>query len=162
MRYHRGLQGHYRPTVGYGALNCWGNVKAHALNDIAPGGSNRQPDREAVLDSTAVEVPDIAAIAPYLQQLTFGAVAGFLVGYALKKVGKVVAIGIGILFVLIQVLAYYGFVSVNWVQVQERFDPLLEPASLNQAWKSLVSLLTYNVTFAAAFVPALVIGLKRG
>lgn len=120
------------------------------------------PDREAVLDSTAVEIPDLTTIAPYLQQLTFGAVAGFMVGYALKKVGKVVAIAIGLVFVLIQVLAYYGFVSVNWGEVQERFDPLLEASSLNRAWKGLVSLLTYNVTFAAAFVPALVIGLKRG
>jgi uncharacterized membrane protein (Fun14 family) len=115
-----------------------------------------------MLDSTAVDVPEIATVAPYLQQLTFGAVAGFVVGYALKKVGKLVAIAFGLLFVAIQVLAFYGFVTVNWGEVQDRFDPLLQPTSLEQAWKGLVALLTYNITFAAAFVPALVIGLKRG
>jgi uncharacterized membrane protein (Fun14 family) len=115
-----------------------------------------------VLDFNAVDVPDLSTVAPYLQQLTFGAVAGFVVGYSLKKVGKVVAIAIGIVFVIIQVLAYLGFITVNWVEVQGRFDPLLEPRSLNRAWKALVGLLTYNITFAAAFVPALIIGLKRG
>lgn len=115
-----------------------------------------------MLDFDVVDVPDLTTVAPYLQQLTFGAVAGFIVGYALKKVGKIIAIFLGVLFVTIQILAYYGFVTVNWLEVQGRFDPLLEPRSLNQAWKSLVGLLTYNVTFAAAFVPALIIGLKRG
>lgn len=115
-----------------------------------------------MLDFSAVEVPELSSVAPYLQQLTFGAVAGLVVGYTLKKVGKLVALVVGLLFVAIQVLAFYGFVTVNWGEVQGRFDPLLEPRSLDQAWKSLIALLTYNVTFAAAFVPALVVGLKRG
>ena len=116
----------------------------------------------AVLDSVAVDVPDLTTVAPYLQQLTFGAVAGFLVGYALKKVGKFVAIAIGLLFVVIQTLAYFGFLTVNWGEVQGRVDPLLEPESINDLWRGLVALLTYNITFAAAFVPALILGLKRG
>lgn len=115
-----------------------------------------------MLDSTPVEVPDLAAVAPYLQQITFGAVAGFVAGYALKKVGKVMAIVVGLLFVTIQILSYYGLITVNWGEVQGRVDPLLEPSSLDRAWRSLVGLLTYNITFAAAFVPALVLGLKRG
>lgn len=109
-----------------------------------------------------MEVPDLTAVAPYLQQLTFGIAAGFLVGYALKKVGKFVAIVIGLLFVAIQTLAYFGFLTVNWGEVQGRVDPLLEPGSLNSLWRGLVDLLTYNITFAVAFVPALVVGLKRG
>ncbi|HEX7021824.1 MAG TPA: FUN14 domain-containing protein, partial [Trueperaceae bacterium] len=87
---------------------------------------------------------------------------GFAAGYALKKVGKFVAIALGLLFVAIQLLAYYGFVSVNWFELQERVDPLLGGESLNRMWGFLVGLLTYNITFAAAFVPGLVIGLKRG
>ncbi|MEX2541935.1 MAG: FUN14 domain-containing protein [Trueperaceae bacterium] len=109
-----------------------------------------------------MEVPELTTVAPYLQQLTFGAVAGFVVGYALKKVGKLVALAFGILFVAIQALAFYGLITVNWGEVRGRFDPLLEPRSLDRAWRSLVAMLTYNITFAAAFVPALIIGLKRG
>ena len=115
-----------------------------------------------MLDSVAVDLPELSTVAPYLQQLTFGVVAGFLVGYAVKKVGKFVAIVVGLLFVVIQTLAYFGFLTVNWGEVQGRVDPLLEADSLNSFWRGFVSLLTYNITFAAAFVPALVVGLKRG
>lgn len=109
-----------------------------------------------------VETPDLQTIAPYLQQISFGALAGFASGYALKKVGKVVAIIIGLLFVALQLLAYYGIVEINWGVVQGHVDPLLEPESLSGMWQNLVQLLTYNITFAAAFVPGLLFGLRRG
>ncbi len=109
-----------------------------------------------------MEGVDLQTIAPYLQQLSFGALAGFAAGYALKKVGKFVAVGIGLLFIALQLLAYYGVIQVDWGVVQGHVDPLLEPESLNSAWRRLVDLLTFNITFAAAFVPGLIIGLRRG
>jgi uncharacterized membrane protein (Fun14 family) len=109
-----------------------------------------------------VESFDLQAFAPYIQQLSFGALAGFAAGYALKKVGKLAAVGFGLLFGAIQVLAYYGFLTVNWQVVQDSMDPLLEPESLSSFWQGLVGILTYNVTFAAVFVPALWIGIRRG
>lgn len=105
---------------------------------------------------------DLQSVFPYLQQLSFGALAGFAAGYALKKVGKLVAVGVGLLFVALQLLAYYGVIEVNWGVVQGHVDPLLEPENLNSAWRGLVDLLTFNITFAAAFIPGLVIGLRRG
>ena len=139
-----------------------GDAQTHDDNDIARAVTAERLPAATVLDSVAVEVPDLTTVAPYLQQLTFGAVAGFLVGYSLKKVGKFVAIIVGLLFVAVQTLAYFGFLTVNWGQVQGTVDPLLEPESINDMWRGLVSLLTYNITFAVAFIPALVIGLKRG
>lgn len=105
---------------------------------------------------------DIQPFLPYIQQLGFGGIAGFLVGYALKKVGKVVAIVLGILFVILQVLAYYGFVSINWIEVQKSVDPLLETNRLQAMWQGLVNILTYNFVAAAAFIPGLILGLRRG
>lgn len=109
-----------------------------------------------------VEIPEIADVLPWVQQLGFGAVAGFIAGYALKKVGKVVAIVLGLLFVCIQLLAWWGFVSVNWNEIQERVDPMLSGESLQSGWRGLLALLTYNIPFAAAFVPAFIWGVKRG
>ena len=40
-----------------------------------------------MLDSEAVELANLADYAPFLPQLSFGVVAGFLAGYAQKKVG---------------------------------------------------------------------------
>ena len=118
--------------------------------------------RGFVLDSAVVELPTLETFAPYLQQLSFGAIAGFAAGYALKKVGKLAALILGVLFIVIQVLAYYGFVRIDWLEVQNRVNPLLESASLNRLWQGLVNVLTYNVTFAAAFIPGLILGLRRG
>jgi uncharacterized membrane protein (Fun14 family) len=109
-----------------------------------------------------VDVPDLEQFMPYLGQLTFGALAGFAVGYALKKVGKVLAVALGLFFIVLQVMVHYGFVTVDWLRVQETVDPLLGEETLNQAWRSLVGLLTANVPFAAAFIPGLLLGLRRG
>lgn len=109
-----------------------------------------------------MDVPSLESFAPYLQQLSFGALAGFAAGYALKKVGKIFAIALGLLFIAVQVLAYYGFVQIDWGQVQDSVNPLLEGESLNRFWQGLVGILTYNITFAAAFIPGLIFGLKRG
>jgi uncharacterized membrane protein (Fun14 family) len=105
---------------------------------------------------------DWSSVFPYVEQLGFGAVAGFVVGYALKKVGKVVAVLVGLLFVIIQLLAYGGFLTVNWGEVQARVDPVFASDSLAGLWARLLDVLTYNLAFAGAFVPGLVLGLRRG
>ena len=109
-----------------------------------------------------MDAPDLTTLAPYLQQISFGLLAGFAAGYALKKVGKLLAVALGLLFIALQILAYYGFVTVNWTEVQEQVDPLLEASALNRLWQSLIDILTYNLTFAVSFIPGLVFGLKRG
>ncbi len=109
-----------------------------------------------------MQVPELTTVFPFVEQLGFGALAGFAAGYALKKVGKLLAVLVGLLFVVLQVLAYYGFVSVNWTVVQSQVDPLLSADSLGGAWRAALGVLTYNLAFAAAFVPAFVWGLKRG
>ena len=109
-----------------------------------------------------VELPDLETLAPIAGQLTFGALAGFAAGYALKKVGKVAAIVLGVFFIALQLLAYYGLVEINWLRIQESVDPLLRPESLQAWWAELVRVLTLNLPFAAAFVPGLLIGLRRG
>ncbi len=109
-----------------------------------------------------MEPPGLEQVAPYLEQLGFGLIAGFATGYALKKLGKLIAIAFGLLFVIIQLLAYFNFVSINWIKIENILNPLFEPESLSQAWQSLVKILTFNIAFAAAFVPGLVLGLRRG
>lgn len=109
-----------------------------------------------------VQLPRVEILAPVLGQLTFGALAGFAAGYALKKVGKLAAIALGIFFILLQLLAYFGFVEVNWLQIQRHVDPQLQPDALEGLWRNLLALLTLNLPFAAAFVPGFVVGLQRG
>lgn len=109
-----------------------------------------------------VDAPELSAVWPWVEQIGFGAVAGFIAGYALKKVGKFVALVLGLLFIAVQLLAWSGYVSVNWDVLQRQVDPYLTGESLRGTWQGLLRLLTFNVPFAAAFVPAFVIGLRRG
>ena len=102
------------------------------------------------------------ALAPYLGQISFGALAGFATGYALKKVGRVALVIFGLLFIAVQLLAYYGVVQVDWLRIQSYADPLLKRESLQGFFNSLVSILTNNVPFAGAFVPGFLLGLRFG
>lgn len=108
------------------------------------------------------ELGSAETLLPIAEQLGFGGLAGFAAGYAAKKLGKLVAIALGLLFIALQLLAFYGFVSIEWGQIQATVDPLLEAESLAQGWRSVLSVLTYNLPFAAAFAPAFVWGLRRG
>ncbi|HWG85823.1 MAG TPA: FUN14 domain-containing protein [Deinococcales bacterium] len=105
-------------------------------------------------------LPDF--ITPYLGQLSFGLIAGFAVGYALKKIGRLAALVLGLIFITTQLLAHFGLVQVDWLRIQQAADPLLNRDNLTQLWNGLISLLTNNVPFAAAFVPGLLLGLRFG
>lgn len=107
-------------------------------------------------------MPELSAVWPWVERLGFGVVAGFVAGYALKKVGKLLALVLGLLFLAVQLLAWAGFVSVNWDVVQQQVDPLLTGGALGGTWERVLAFVTYNIPFAAAFVPAFVLGLRRG
>ncbi len=115
-----------------------------------------------VLDSPAVNVPDLGTLMPVLEQLGFGVVAGFVAGYALKKLGKLVSLAVGLLFIALQLLAWSGYVTIEWGRMQQDVEPMLQASSLNEAWRSLLAIMTYNLPFAAAFVPGFLMGLRRG
>ncbi|MGQ9510538.1 MAG: FUN14 domain-containing protein [Thermaceae bacterium] len=102
------------------------------------------------------------ALSPYIGQLTFGGLAGFATGYALKKVGRFLAVGLGLLFIALQLLAQAGYVQVDWTRIQKDVDPLLKDEGLRSLWDRTLSLLTHNLPFGASFVAGFVLGLKAG
>ncbi|CAD7928859.1 unnamed protein product [Amoebophrya sp. A120] len=55
---------------------------------------------------------------PLTGGLTFGGASGLAAGYACKKIGKAVAVGVGSLYCLFQVAASYGYVTINWKKVE--------------------------------------------
>ncbi len=99
---------------------------------------------------------------PFIGQLTFGGLAGFATGYALKKIGKVLAVILGIGFLSLQLLAYAGYIQIDWTRIQQDVDPLLDQARLQGLWNQLLEVLTFNLPFAGGFTAGFVLGLKRG
>jgi len=58
-------------------------------------------------------------MAPFLGQLTYGSALGGCTGYALKKMTKAAAFAIGSVFLLLQVLAFKGYIFVDWKKVEK-------------------------------------------
>lgn len=50
--------------------------------------------------------------------LGFGGITGFAAGVACKKIGKIVAVGVGSLYCLFQTAAYYDYIKINWKKVE--------------------------------------------
>lgn len=101
-------------------------------------------------------------IQPYIGQLTFGGIAGFATGYAIKTVGRIVAIALGLIFIVVQLLAQAGYINVDWTRLQQDVEPLLQEDRVKGFWDGLVGLLTNNLPFGGAFVAGLLLGLRRG
>ncbi|GMA14582.1 hypothetical protein E5F05_10200 [Deinococcus metallilatus] len=103
--------------------------------------------------------PITDALRPLLPDLSVGALLGFATGLALKKVGRVALIALGLLFIAVQLLASFDLLTVNWPRVQALTDPWLrQGGELGGAW--LARVLTANLPFAGAFTAGLLVGLR--
>lgn len=94
--------------------------------------------------------------------LGFGGLAGVVVGYASKKLTKLAAILLAILFILVQVLAYQGWIHVEWTAVEESAKHVwIDDSGItlaDRAWH----ILTANLPFGGAFVAGFALGFKLG
>ena len=61
---------------------------------------------------------DPSSLASFATSIGFGGVAGFLIGYALKKVMKVILIIVGLIFVGFIYLEYHKVLSIDWNKIQ--------------------------------------------
>lgn len=104
----------------------------------------------------------IEAYIPLISQLGIGAVMGFCVGFMVKKVSKIAAIVVGLAFVLIQVLAFYGIITIDWAPIKDWWDQATTPDRIQGQWAVVRSLLFSNVPALGGAVPGFILGLKRG
>ena len=102
------------------------------------------------------------AYGPVLAQLGFGGVAGWVSGYTLKKVGRLLALVLGFLFISLQLLAYAGYIEIDWTRIQRDVEPLFEPDTLKDFWQKLLGVLTYNLPFATGFAAGMLLGFRKG
>lgn len=94
--------------------------------------------------------------------LGFGGIAGAIVGYTAKKLTKLAAILLALVFILIQVLAYQGWIQVEWTAVEESAKGVWVDDTgvtlADRAW----AVLTANLPFGGAFVAGFALGFKLG
>ncbi len=100
-----------------------------------------------------------AVLPPLVYQLGIGGIGGFLAGYALKKISKLVLVLTGLLTIFLLYLGTSGIISINYGKLWDAFAGMLTFAGEMTGWLvSLVSLLPFAGSFLAGFF----FGLKLG
>ena len=56
---------------------------------------------------------------PALAQIGFGSIVGYCSGAATKKIGRALAVVLGLGFMLVQGAAYSGYVDVDWSKIRD-------------------------------------------
>jgi uncharacterized membrane protein (Fun14 family) len=94
--------------------------------------------------------------------LGFGGMAGVIVGYTAKKLTKLTAILLALVFILIQVLSYQGWIEVEWTAVEESAKGVWVDDTgvtlADRAW----TILTANRPFGGAFIAGFALCFKLG
>lgn len=98
----------------------------------------------------------------------FGGVAGFLIGYAIKKAIKIMLVIIGLFFAALAYLNYQGIVTINWDKLGSTATGA--SAGLGNATGQIAgifdqvapTLINFGIPLAGSFAAAFVIGFMKG
>ena len=109
-------------------------------------------------------------LSPAMSQLSVGSVMGFCSGYAMKKVGKALAVVVGLGFVALQTAASYGYLEIKWQKISDAAKKSVDPNSDGKfdkediiiLWKKVKAVLTTNLPSNAGFSLGFLCGLKSG
>lgn len=95
---------------------------------------------------------------PIIFQLGTGGVSGFFIGYAIKKLLKVLAAIIGLFSLAVAYLGYIGILNVNYQGLAKLIQGLV-PTIGNLGW---ITPILSNVPFAGSLGAGVALGLKMG
>ena len=92
-------------------------------------------------------------------QLGIGGVGGFILGYIIKKVSKLIAVLLGLFILFLLYLGVKGVISINYDALLKAMTDLLGFAGQAAGWLiGFVSLLPFMGSFIAGFL----LGFKAG
>ena len=92
-------------------------------------------------------------------QLGIGAIGGFIAGYAVKKISRLIAIIIGLFIIALLYLGIKGIISINYDALWNSLADSLGMAGSAFSWiVGIISLLP----FAGSFIVGFLLGFKLG
>ena len=97
-----------------------------------------------------------------LASLGFGGVMGVAVGYATKKLGKLVLLAVGLVFLAVQWLAWEGWLHVDWASMEASAKAAWTDATGTTLAERAWQVVTADLPFGAAFAAGFALGVKLG
>jgi len=98
-------------------------------------------------------------ISPLAYQVGIGGIGGFVVGFAVKKLSKLIVILIGLFIIVLLYLGTQGIISINYEGLWNALAGLLGFAGEAAGWLiGLISLLPFMGSFIVGFL----LGFKLG
>jgi len=98
-------------------------------------------------------------ISPLAYQVGIGGIGGFVVGFAIKKLSKLIVILIGLFIIVLLYLGTQGIISINYEGLWNALAGLLGFAGEAAGWLiGLISLLPFMGSFIVGFL----LGFKLG
>jgi len=97
-------------------------------------------------------------IEPLLFQIGVGGTGGFLAGYAVKKIAKILAFFAGLYFLSLLYLSQVGVVNINY----EKFLEIISGLATNEQVTNFLLATVASLPFTASFAAGLIFGLKKG
>jgi len=89
---------------------------------------------------------------PVGQQFSVGTFLGLATGYSLRRIGRFALFLLGAQILILQWMAYKGWVTIHWNRVSRDLVPVLDKSFA----ENMVDILVYKMPFATAFC----VGLK--
>jgi uncharacterized membrane protein (Fun14 family) len=98
-------------------------------------------------------------LSPLVFQLGVGGIGGFIIGYAVKKISKIIAVIIGLFVIALLYLSTSGIISINYGALWDAMGGWLGGAGQAASW--LVSVISL-IPFAGSFIVGFLLGFKLG
>jgi uncharacterized membrane protein (Fun14 family) len=98
-------------------------------------------------------------ISPVVFQLGLGGVGGFIVGFAIKKISKLIIILIGLFLIGLLYLGARGIININYNALWNALKGLSGFAGKATSW--LIGLISI-LPFAGSFIAGFLLGFKLG
>ncbi|RME54878.1 MAG: hypothetical protein D6795_03695 [Deltaproteobacteria bacterium] len=99
------------------------------------------------------------AITRVIALLGFGGVTGFILGFTIKKMVKVVIVVLGIFLLSLQGLVYLDWATIHWEKIKTTVWPFFEDHTLSE---KLMTFLTAQFPYAGGMSAGLYLGFKKG
>ncbi len=159
------LSAFQRATLWILALVLVGSVAARAVlarNAPAPSGAPGQAGSSFTAQAERSGAKDGAFafedLLPFATEASLFALIGFALGFTTRRLFKLLLILIALAFVIVQGLAYAGWIEVDWGVVQQRINEWVLNLKRDQ---TVTKILTYRLPSLGALGAGWLVGLRR-